>query len=185
MRIICTGVFEVLRAGPGTLSAMCQLFQHPLLTHMHAQTCTHKSTCMYTLLPNVLMVSLDAFYMGMFSRREKSHHPQTLQALYLGRAGGERTFTESCSMPGTVLGTDVSYFKLASVGGAKQVPRVLPLLSGKGETECSPDWLTIHISGSHMPGQNGALASCPWHTPEATLWGKSLRHVCKWKMLGI
>lgn len=97
--------------------------------------------------------------------------------------------TESCSMPGPALGTDGFYFKLATVWGAEQVPRVLPVLGGKGGIEPSPDWFPIPGSvatwlSSHMPGQSGVLASCPWGTPNATLWGRSPYHPCLWKTLG-
>lgn len=47
---------------------------------MNTHTLTH--TCIHTLLPKALMVSLGAFLVGMFSRREKSHPPGSIYFVF-------------------------------------------------------------------------------------------------------
>lgn len=82
--------------------------------HMHVYACTPTHMGIHALLSEVYMASLGVFHAGMLSRRKKPHPPGFV---YFGLSRTRWDIYESCSMLGTVSGTDVSYFKIAIMSG--------------------------------------------------------------------
>lgn len=144
-----------------------------MYTQMHI--CTHKSThtCMHVYthirLPKALMASLGVFYVSMFSRRVCLPPPDSVYFVF-GWARWEGTFTKPYSVPGTVLGTAVSYCKIAIVHGE---PSRLP-----DSCHCSApgEGLNLLPTGSLSMSQDSTCLGCIFHGPQNCLDRMELWH---------